>query len=46
VSDIAEIVGAREGTVRSRLRDGRRQLAKLLVDDPYFGDVSCGAVEP
>lgn len=30
VSEIAQIVGAGELTVRSRLRDGRKQLAKLL----------------
>lgn len=30
VAEIAEIVGAGELTVRSRLRDGRKQLAKLV----------------
>ena len=30
VAEIAEIVGSGELTVRSRLRDGRKQLAKLL----------------
>jgi RNA polymerase sigma-70 factor, ECF subfamily len=34
---IATIVGANEATVRSRLRDGRRQLAAFLRADPYFG---------
>jgi RNA polymerase sigma-70 factor, ECF subfamily len=34
---IAEIVGASEATVRSRLRDGRRMLAESLRADPYFG---------
>lgn len=33
VSEIATIVDANELTVRSRLRDGRRQLAKLLQAD-------------
>ena len=30
IPEIARIVGAGELTVRSRLRDGRKQLAKLL----------------
>jgi DNA-directed RNA polymerase specialized sigma24 family protein len=30
IAEIAEIVGAGELTVRSRLRDGRKQLAKLI----------------
>lgn len=34
VSEIAIILGANELTVRSRLRDGRKQLAKLLQADP------------
>ena len=34
VSEIAGIVGANERTVRSRLRDGRRQLRRLLELDP------------
>jgi RNA polymerase sigma-70 factor (ECF subfamily) len=37
VQEIAEIVGAGVLTVRSRLRDGRRDLAKLVEADPYFG---------
>ena len=41
VVDIAEIVGAGEATVRSRLRDGRRRLSELLRADPYFGDDAC-----
>lgn len=32
VNEIAKIVGANELTVRSRLRDGRKQLGKLLHD--------------
>jgi RNA polymerase sigma-70 factor, ECF subfamily len=38
VDEIATIVGAKEGTVRSRLRDGRKDLAAVLRRDPYFGD--------
>jgi RNA polymerase sigma-70 factor, ECF subfamily len=34
VREIAGIVGANELTVRSRLRDGRRQLRRLLEVDP------------
>jgi RNA polymerase sigma factor (sigma-70 family) len=41
VEEIAEIVGAGVLTVRSRLRDGRRDLAKLLEADPYFGFDAC-----
>jgi len=33
VSEIATIVGANELTVRSRLRDGRKQLSKLLQSE-------------
>ncbi len=39
VGQVSSIVGAKVGTVRSRLRDGRRQLARLLAADPYFGAV-------
>lgn len=42
IADIAEIVGAGEATVRSRLRDGRRRLSELLRADPYFGASACG----
>ena len=38
VPEVAEIVGAKLTTVRSRLRDGRRDLAKQLHEDPYFSD--------
>jgi DNA-directed RNA polymerase specialized sigma24 family protein len=34
--EVAEIVGTNERTVRSRLRDGRAQLAKLLALDTLF----------
>jgi RNA polymerase sigma-70 factor (ECF subfamily) len=46
VNEIAEIVEANPLTVRSRLRDGRRDLAKVLADDPYFGDAVCEVEEP
>jgi len=38
VSNVATIVGAGPATVRSRLRDGRRDLARILALDPYFTD--------
>jgi RNA polymerase sigma-70 factor (ECF subfamily) len=34
--EVAEITKSKEGTVRSRLRDGRRRLSELLRDDPLF----------
>lgn len=37
IDEVALIVGAKRNTVKSRLRDGHRQLAKLLAKDPYFG---------
>jgi DNA-directed RNA polymerase specialized sigma24 family protein len=37
IAEIAEIVGTKEATVRTRLRDGRRKLAQLLKSDEYFG---------
>lgn len=36
IEEIAQIVDAGEGTVRSRLRDGRKRLSELLKTDPYF----------
>jgi RNA polymerase sigma-70 factor, ECF subfamily len=36
-AEIARIVGAPEPTVRTRLRDARRQLEELLRQDSYFG---------
>ena len=36
MKEIATIVEANERTVRSRLRDGRKKLAQILVDDPLF----------
>jgi RNA polymerase sigma-70 factor (ECF subfamily) len=38
---VAEVVGASPAAVRSRLRDGRKALAVLLSEDPYFGDRAC-----
>lgn len=35
--EVATIVATNEGTVRSRLRDGRKKLASLLRNDPMFG---------
>lgn len=46
ISEIAEIVGTSEATVRSRLRDGRRTLASLLRTDPYFGNEACAEEIP
>jgi RNA polymerase sigma-70 factor (ECF subfamily) len=45
VEDIARIVTAKPLTVRSRLRDGRRDLARILAADPYFGDQACRTEE-
>jgi RNA polymerase sigma-70 factor (ECF subfamily) len=36
LKDVAAIVGANERTVRSRLRDGRKKLAEILLADPRF----------
>jgi RNA polymerase sigma-70 factor (ECF subfamily) len=44
IAEVAEIVDAREHTVRSRLRDARKDLLRALKDDPYFGDD--GSVDP
>lgn len=35
-AEVASITGASEGTVRSRLRDGKARLARLLADHPLF----------
>ncbi len=45
IDEVAEIVGAKKNTVKSRLRDGHRQLARLLSEDPYFGDAACARKE-
>ena len=36
MKDVAAIVDANERTVRSRLRDGRKKLAEILLADPRF----------
>lgn len=38
IDEIASIVQANVLTVRSRLRDGRKELGALLAKDPYFAD--------
>lgn len=35
-SEVALVVGVNEGTIRSRLRDGRAKLAEILGRDPLF----------
>ena len=45
IEEIADVVAAKPLTVRSRLRDGRRDLARFLSADPYFGDEACRAEE-
>ncbi|MBX3130407.1 MAG: RNA polymerase sigma factor [Polyangiaceae bacterium] len=37
LKDVSAIVGANERTVRSRLRDARKMLARDLARDPLFG---------
>jgi RNA polymerase sigma factor (sigma-70 family) len=37
-SEVAKILGTREGTVRSRLRDGRKKVLDLLRPDPLFDE--------
>jgi RNA polymerase sigma factor (sigma-70 family) len=41
VEAVARVVEANPLTVRSRLRDGRKDLARILSSDPYFGDEAC-----
>jgi RNA polymerase sigma factor (sigma-70 family) len=43
IPQISAIVGANEATVRSRLRDARKDLGRLLENDPYFGEDACEA---
>ena len=38
IDDIAGMLGINPLTVRSRLRDGRSDLGRLLRNDPWFGD--------
>ena len=42
---VAAVVGAGVPAVRSRLRDGRKALARILALDPYFGVEACGGEE-
>lgn len=46
IPEIAQVVGANEATVRSRLRDARKELSRLLADDPYFGTEACETEAP
>ena len=46
IDEIAVIVGANPLTVRSRLRDGRKLLARALENDPYFGSEACKELLP
>ena len=41
IDEVARVLKANPLTVRSRLRDGRKDLARILADDPYFGDEAC-----
>jgi RNA polymerase sigma-70 factor (ECF subfamily) len=45
VDAIAGVVKAKALTVRSRLRDGRKDLARIIANDPYFGDEACRGTE-
>ncbi len=45
VDAVARVVKANPNTVRSRLRDGRSDLAQILAKDPYFGDEACRQTE-
>jgi RNA polymerase sigma-70 factor (ECF subfamily) len=41
IDEVALVVSANPRTVRSRLRDARTALARLLAKDPYFGESAC-----
>jgi len=45
IEAVAGVVKANPLTVRSRLRDGRKDLARILAHDPYFGDEACRRAE-
>jgi RNA polymerase sigma-70 factor (ECF subfamily) len=45
VEETAQVVSVKPTTVRSRLRDGRKCLARELRRDPYFGDDACQKAE-
>ena len=42
-AEIASITGSSEGTVRSRLRDGKARLTQLLAEHPLFASVEGSA---
>lgn len=42
ISKIAKVTGAREGTVKSWLHRGRRELAELLTDEPAPAETKVG----
>ncbi|HKQ70563.1 MAG TPA: RNA polymerase sigma factor [Polyangiaceae bacterium] len=41
IESIASVMKTNPLTVRSRLRDGRKALTRILANDPYFGDAAC-----
>ncbi len=43
IQAIADLLEVNVLTVRSRLRDGRRQLSRRLRRDPYFGIAACSS---
>src|SRR5262249_8494016 len=43
--EIALLGGANVQTVRSRVRDARKELVALLGADPYFGEDACSRSE-
>lgn len=42
-SEVATITGTSEGTVRSRLRDGKARLTQLLAEHPLFASAEASA---
>jgi RNA polymerase sigma-70 factor (ECF subfamily) len=41
IDEVATVVKCNPNTVRSRLRDGRKELGRILAADGYFGDEAC-----